>query len=151
MVATANYLSENLLALDLNTLGSVWISLSVAANCIATALIAGKLIYERRRLSTVLDAPHLTKYTVASAILVESAMPLALFGIATAVVFRRGENVALIAIVPSIWFCLSVSLSRYPTFNIHISALKEGIFVGSVPPAYHFPSGGRHLIPRSHH
>jgi hypothetical protein len=112
MVATANYLSENFLALDLNTLSSVWISLSVAANCISTALIAGKLIYERRRLSTVLGAPHLTKYTVASAILVESAMPLALFGIATAVVFRSGENVALITIVPSIWFCLSVSTQR---------------------------------------
>jgi hypothetical protein len=111
MVATANYMSDNFLALNLNALGSVWISLSVATNCVSTALIAGKLIYERRKLSTILDATHLVKYTTASAILVESAMPLALFGIAAAIAFRSGENVVFTTIVPSLWFCLSVSPS----------------------------------------
>ena len=53
-----------------------WWTVSVALNAMATALIAGKLIHERRRLSKVLAKDHLVKYTTTTAILIETALPL---------------------------------------------------------------------------
>jgi hypothetical protein len=102
---------DNLLGDNLNSLASAWTSLSAATNCLSTALIAGKLIYHRRKLSAVIDPSHLLKYTAALAILVESALPLALFGIVAAAILNYGTwrlSDATMTIIPAVWFCLSV-------------------------------------------
>jgi hypothetical protein len=59
--------------------------LTVTANVILTSLIAFHLIRARRRLSKLLPSGDRHFYTGILAILVESALPLTLFGVITAV------------------------------------------------------------------
>lgn len=89
---------------------TAWVALSVTVNTMSTALIVGKLVYERRRLSKVLAHGHLVKYVTATAILVESAVPLTVVGIISSVVLTRSRNMPLVAVVFSVWFCLSVCI-----------------------------------------
>lgn len=86
-----------------------WIALSFAANTMSTVLIAGRLIYERRRLSKILGHDHLVKYLTATAIVVESAVPLTLLGIVSPIVLiHSSSNLALATVFPILWLCLTV-------------------------------------------
>lgn len=87
---------------------SAWVALSVTVNTMSTALIVGKLLYERRQFAKVLAHGHLAKYITATAILVESAVPLTLVGIVSSVTLIQNTNMPLMAVAFSVWFCLSV-------------------------------------------
>ncbi|TEB33318.1 hypothetical protein FA13DRAFT_199694 [Coprinellus micaceus] len=124
---------DNLLGDNLNSLASAWTSLSAATNCLLTALIAGKLIYHRRKLSAVIDPSHLLKYTAALAILVESALPLALFGIVAAAILNYGTwrlSDATMTIIPAVWFCLSALCPQLIIFRVAVgtSYPSDGAF-----------------------
>lgn len=108
LATIASNLPDSVLIANYKAFFSAWITLSVTLNAMTTALIAGKLIYERRRLSKVLAKDHLVKYTTATAILIESALPLSVVGLAAAIVLNRSENVGANVFFPSFWFCLSV-------------------------------------------
>lgn len=106
-IATNN---DNTLAYE-----TAWVALSVAANTMSTALIAGKLLYERRRLSRILPSCHLVKYVTATAILIESAVPLTLFGVASCIALIQSTNLVLVALFPGVWMCLSVR--TFPAYS----------------------------------
>lgn len=55
--------------------------LTVLTNVLVTSMISFHLIYARRALSKVLPSRHLKLYTGVVAILVESALPLSVFGL----------------------------------------------------------------------
>ncbi|KAJ3545416.1 hypothetical protein NMY22_g2455 [Coprinellus aureogranulatus] len=117
---------------------SAWISLSITVNTISTALIVGKLVYERRRLSKVLARGHLVKYITATSILVESAVPLTVVGIAASIILTQSTNIAPIGAALALWFCLSglcpqliifrVAVGRsYTDFNVASQVISRPI------------------------
>ncbi|KAF6756297.1 hypothetical protein DFP72DRAFT_1066659 [Ephemerocybe angulata] len=68
------------------TFGSLWTFSSVATNILATALISYRLIRSRRKLSPLVDSQDLSLYTGVLAILIESALPLSICGMAYAII-----------------------------------------------------------------
>ncbi|TFK18471.1 hypothetical protein FA15DRAFT_627866 [Coprinopsis marcescibilis] len=64
---------------------SAWIFLVVSLNIMVTFLISFRLIRARRHLSTILPERNLNIYGGAVAILIESAFPLSIFGVAFAI------------------------------------------------------------------
>lgn len=81
-------------------------------------MIAFSLIRARRRFSEALSSSHLQLYTGRVAILIESALPLSLFGIFDAVIMflpiqktniARAVHIQLVNIVPSLFYAFAVS------------------------------------------
>ena len=72
-----------------------WISMGSALNAILTAMIVGRIIYVSRQLNTS------SQYTGVIAILVESAIPLALTGVAFVITMHTNaiESLALASIM----------------------------------------------------
>ncbi|KAJ3522781.1 hypothetical protein NMY22_g11738 [Coprinellus aureogranulatus] len=60
---------------------AAWIFLNVATNVMVTALISFHLLVARRALSELVPSKRLTLYNGVVAILIESALPLSLFGL----------------------------------------------------------------------
>ncbi|KAF9524308.1 hypothetical protein CPB83DRAFT_910073 [Crepidotus variabilis] len=84
----------------------VWVGLHVALHVLVVVLICWRLVYIRRRQATVMGSFDSRMYVGAMSILVESALPLALIGIAfvtvTAFGFHSDSNVKL----PQTYFAL---------------------------------------------
>ncbi|TEB22003.1 hypothetical protein FA13DRAFT_1528374 [Coprinellus micaceus] len=131
IVAFAANIGTNSLKPSYNTLFSTWIALSVASNTMSTGMIAGKLVWERRKLSKALQASHLVKYTTATAILIESALPLALAGIVSSIVFAQRANPTLIMVFPGIWICLSGLCPQLIIFRVAIGNSYKGDLEGN--------------------
>ncbi|KAJ3540236.1 hypothetical protein NMY22_g4379 [Coprinellus aureogranulatus] len=110
---------------------SAWISLSITVNTISTALIVGKLVYERRRLSKVLARGHLVKYITATSILVESVVPLTVVGIAASIILTQSTNIALIGAALAVWFCLSGLCPQLIIFRVAVGRSYTDLNVAS--------------------
>jgi hypothetical protein len=92
-----------------------WIFLSTAVNIIVTSLISIRLLRIRKQLSTVLSTQDLQIYLGIIAILVESALPLSLAGVAFAAVSTpssSGAKTVARTTVLLCWFSLNVSCFR---------------------------------------
>ncbi|KAJ3542749.1 hypothetical protein NMY22_g3397 [Coprinellus aureogranulatus] len=100
------------------TITCVWMSVSVSVNVISTALIVGKLTYERWKLSKVLAKGHLVKYSTAATILIESATPLAIIGIIATIALTRTSNQLFTQITMSLWGGLSVICPQLIIFRV---------------------------------
>lgn len=105
---------------------SAWIFLSVAVNCMATALISFKLLRMRREIAKTMPSQDGRLYLGVVALLVESALPLSVSGIAFACfthVFTLGGRISNI-IFSFLWTSFSVSrphnseshLTYHPSF-----------------------------------
>lgn len=66
--------------------------LTVTTNIIVTGLIAFRLLRARRTLAKVLPSADLRLYTGVVAVLIESALPLSLFGIIAAILQQLDHN-----------------------------------------------------------
>jgi hypothetical protein len=93
---------------------AVWILLSVFINVSLTSLICLRIILTRRQLVhlDVFEPQHLAKYTGVMAILVESALPLAIAGVFAAPFFMLKTKVVVGSwhAVTSMWYFFSVRL-----------------------------------------
>ncbi|KAF7375126.1 hypothetical protein MSAN_00399000 [Mycena sanguinolenta] len=72
-----------------------WLALTIAFNVITTTMIAFRLFSVSRSLRVALDKQRADVYTSVSAILIESATPFTLLGIAYLIVYVRGDPEAL--------------------------------------------------------
>lgn len=102
-----------------------WISFSVSVNVLVTAFISFRLLSQCKRLSKVLGPSHLAKYTGATAVLVESALPYTVAGL-IAVIFNGFPELLFFHgghIAEAVWFCLSVRLysacPKFTTTNVY--------------------------------
>jgi hypothetical protein len=100
-------------------LSSAWQALSVLVTVFVTTSVSYRLIKEQRRLVGLLGRKITGKYLGASAILIESALPFTLLGIATVIIssitVRKGARATMSeanarSIVDSLWYCSSVSI-----------------------------------------
>ncbi|KAJ3507803.1 hypothetical protein NMY22_g16818 [Coprinellus aureogranulatus] len=110
---------------------SAWIAMSITVNTLSTALIVGKLVYERRRLSKVLAHGHLVKYITATAILVESAVPLTVVGIASSIILTQNTNISLLGSALTMWFCLSGLCPQLIIFRVAVGRSYTDLNVAS--------------------
>ncbi|KAG2062734.1 hypothetical protein BDR04DRAFT_1039857 [Suillus decipiens] len=69
--------------------GISWVALTVSFNIIVTALIASRLLFFHRRARFILSDEQRSTYTGTVAILVESALPFTVLGIAYLVTYIR--------------------------------------------------------------
>ncbi|KAH6907481.1 hypothetical protein BKA70DRAFT_1283124 [Coprinopsis sp. MPI-PUGE-AT-0042] len=98
-----------------------WIFLSVAVNCMVTGLISWRLFRIRKDLAGILSREDLRIYLGVVAILVESALPLALSGIVFAAFSgvsstprnRAGRNIALL-----LWFTFNALSPQMIIFRV---------------------------------
>jgi hypothetical protein len=91
-----------------------------SVNIIVTALISSRLLHMRRQLSSVLSPQDLQIYLGVIAILVESALPLSLAGIAFGSVVRLtglGATMSARGATLLIWFSLNVGNSLFCTLH----------------------------------
>ncbi|KAJ6448887.1 hypothetical protein C8R45DRAFT_1045512 [Mycena sanguinolenta] len=72
-----------------------WLALTIAFNVITTTMIAFRLFSVSRSLRVALDKQRADVYTSVIAILIESATPFTLLGIAYLIVYVRGDPEAL--------------------------------------------------------
>ena len=92
-----------------------WIFLSTAVNILVTGLISFRLLRIRKQLSAILAPQDLEIYLGIIAILVESALPLSLAGIAFAAVSTPSNSGAKTVARTTIllcWFSLNVGNSQ---------------------------------------
>jgi hypothetical protein len=79
--------------------------LTVATNIVVTSLITFRLLRARRALVNVLPAADVQVYTGVIAILIESAAPLAIFGIVSAVFQELSGSLAKKVASPGFIVC----------------------------------------------
>ncbi|KAF8874698.1 hypothetical protein CPB84DRAFT_1797216 [Gymnopilus junonius] len=75
--------------------GVPWISISVSFNVVVTAIISSRLMYAHRQLKNVTLVTHNRRYAGVTAIMVESALPLAVAGILFAVFYGKNSRAAI--------------------------------------------------------
>lgn len=90
--------------------GTAWTSLSVAFNIIVTSIISIKLLIAYRRLRAVTSPEYAEIYAGVAAILIESALPYALFGFIFSVLYGLNNVSSLGFAVVWIGFTVSASL-----------------------------------------
>ncbi|KAJ2923184.1 hypothetical protein H1R20_g13912, partial [Candolleomyces eurysporus] len=99
--------------------GCAWVSLSAGANIYSSSLIAFRLLQARFRNKELSGDPQ--QFTDLSAILVESALPFSLFGIASAVVYSPSLAVKPPSVpVMATWTCLSALAVQLIAFRVVI-------------------------------
>ncbi|EIM88470.1 uncharacterized protein STEHIDRAFT_167753 [Stereum hirsutum FP-91666 SS1] len=74
--------------------GVPWVTLTVSLNIILTSMICGRLLFMRRQVRSVLSPEMASMYTNIMAILIESALPFTLLGIAFLVTYVRNDSIA---------------------------------------------------------
>jgi hypothetical protein len=96
--------------------------LSVSSNIIVTCLISWVLLRTRRKANSSLPVENASRlYTNVTAILIESAAPLALFGICYAIsdiVGRRLEWVGLLSVRERVNVFIDTTGSLYVAFTV---------------------------------
>lgn len=87
--------------------GVPWVTLTVSLNIILTSMICGRLLFMRRQVRSVLSPEMASMYTNIMAILIESALPFTLLGIAFLVTYVRNDSIA--TAFAFVWgaFCVS--------------------------------------------
>lgn len=75
--------------------GVPWISISISFNVLVTAIIASRLMYAHHKMRFIVSPAENQTYTGATAILVESALPLAVIGIVFAVFYAKSSPAAI--------------------------------------------------------
>jgi hypothetical protein len=91
--------------------------LTVSTNIVVTSLITFRLVRARRALAKVLPSADMRVYTSVIAILVESAAPLTIFGVITAMLqqlanrFRSSRS-------PGFWVCEALFESLFYSFCV---------------------------------
>lgn len=134
-------------AIDLTLhLSSAYQGLSVLVTILVTSSISYRLMKEQKRLVGLLGREVTAKYTSASAILIESALPFTIFGIGTVILSsistRRaaGGPMALAivtSVVDSLWYCSSVSA---PLFSLQGELTRaHGRKPGAMSASHHIP------------
>ncbi|RXW12971.1 hypothetical protein EST38_g12880 [Candolleomyces aberdarensis] len=99
--------------------GCAWVSLSAGANIYSSSLIAFRLLQARFRDKE--SKGDLQQFTDLSAILVESALPFSLFGVASAVVYSPSLAVKPPSVpVMATWTCLSALAVQFIAFRVVI-------------------------------
>jgi hypothetical protein len=90
--------------------GVPYVSLTIALNIIVTSLIVIRLLSLRKRVRALLGPKHADMYTSIAAIVIESATPFTLLGIAYLITYQRHSNVSLAFV--QVWgdFCVSATL-----------------------------------------
>lgn len=103
-----------------------WLFLSVFLHCLVTVLISYKLI--RQRMETVKILPWHNDKTMfsATAILIESALPLSISGIVLAVVNANPGSVGMIINGVSLWIWLAFNVSRESLTNAFVVSITTG-------------------------
>ncbi|TFK22032.1 hypothetical protein FA15DRAFT_623113 [Coprinopsis marcescibilis] len=112
-----------------------YLFLSVSVNCMATALISFRLLRIRRQLSQVLSKQDLRIYLGIIAILVESALPLSVAGIAFAILSTPSASGAVTVArttVLLIWFSLNALCPQMIIFRVTTGRSWIGSPAGSV-------------------
>jgi len=91
--------------------GTAWITLSVFVNIYVTDMICLRLYQQRKVFKSTLSSVHLTSYSGFTAILLESALPLAVCGVVAVVFYARTAFLpkSLWPAILVIWFTFSVS------------------------------------------
>ncbi|KAJ3498051.1 hypothetical protein NMY22_g19637 [Coprinellus aureogranulatus] len=108
-------------------LSSAYQGLSVLVTIFVTASISFRLLTERKRLVGLLGRKVTAKYTGATAILVESALPFTIFGVATVIMstitIKLGDNTSTAltiatSVVDSLWYCSSALCPQVIMFRV---------------------------------
>ena len=76
--------------------GTAWVSLSVGFNIVVTVIICIKLYLAYRRLRAIASPEYASTYTGVAAIIIESALPYAFFGVIFSVLYGL-NNVSSLA------------------------------------------------------
>lgn len=129
-------------------------SLTIATNIFVTSIITYRLLHARRRLSKVCPSQDMQHYTGVVAILIESAAPLTIFGIPTAIldtVGRRGATnhrekyIIAYMTLSSLFVAFCVSASKF--LPISKDTFESPSFFPEPFATYdHFPGDDRSVL-----
>lgn len=90
------------------TFGVIWIAISASFTLLVTSLIVSRILFVRWQMREIMEASAVKMYMGVVAVLVESALPLAIIGVIFAVLLGKGVPGAII--VSGIWDAAVVSL-----------------------------------------
>lgn len=103
--------------------GLVYFSLTIGLNVITTCLICGRIIFYARHMGDCLGGDISKTYFTAVSIVIESALPYSLFGIAFLVSYGLGSDISILFLsfytmftVSVVDYDLSVVLMHYSVF-----------------------------------
>ena len=129
---------------------AAWIFMNVATNIMITALISFHLLITRSSLSQIIPSKQLTLYHGVVAILIESALPLSVFGViyASMLVGTVQEETKSLAMFDSartvfsfLYYAFTVSLHllpSYPKLNL--------VDPGYCTPPHHLPNHDQPIL-----
>jgi hypothetical protein len=123
MVQNSDNISQNTLSIIV----TVSIILTVATNIFVTSLIAFRLLRARRKLADVLPSADVSLYTGVMAILIESAAPLTVFGIVSAIMQQLSS--ARIYKSPEFYACGASLQALFYAFCVSPDALRQKLVV----------------------
>lgn len=130
---------------------AAWIFMNVATNVMVTALISFHLLITRSSLSQIIPSKQLTLYHGVVAILIESALPLSVFGViyASMLVGTVQEETKSLAMFDSartvfsfLYYAFTVSL-RLPCYSASELTLVDP---GYCTSSHHFPNHDQPIL-----